>query len=117
MAARFALILMILMAQGCEDNSPSRRCSAGETEVDALIDEIKASLTNCGCDISIIQGTYKGQTVFFTAITDPACNSIDTPTLYDCSGNVVRIFTTSESDQKELAEKVSRDQVLYTCSE
>jgi hypothetical protein len=117
MLTRIVLLFVIIISFGCEDNNLSKQCSAGETEVDELIDEIKASLNNCGCDISIIQGTYKGQTVFFTSITDPACNSIDTPTLYDCSGNVVRIFTASESDQKELTEKVSRDQVLYTCSD
>ena len=75
--------------------------------------EIKNSLTDCSCEISIIQGTYNGQTVFFTALTDPLCDGIDTPTLFDCNGNAIRTFTMD--DYQDFYNNVSRDKVLYRC--
>jgi hypothetical protein len=74
---------------------------------------METSLINCMCEISLIRGTYNNQTVYFTALTDPACDGIDTPTLYDSNGKIVRIFTMN--DYQEFYEKVTRDSVLYRC--
>lgn len=77
--------------------------------------ELKKTMTNCTCEISIIKGTYEGQPVIFIGLTDPLCDGIDTPTLYNCDGNVIRSFTSLPSDQKDLRNKVTRDTVLYRC--
>ena len=74
---------------------------------------VKNSLSNCSCEISIIQGTYSNRTVFFTAITDALCDGIIIPTLYDCEGKVVRIFTSD--DFLSFNDLVSTDKVLYRC--
>ena len=117
MRLRILFVGIMLSCVGCDDNGGlSKTCSVSDIQIVKLIDDLKSSLTNCGCDISIIQGRYGGQTVFFTAINDPACDSINTPTLYGCDGEVVRVFTTSERDQRDLAERVTWEQVIYTCS-
>jgi hypothetical protein len=70
-------------------------------------------MSNCSCEISIIQGTYSGGTVFFSAITDALCDGISIPTLYDCEGKVVRIFTSD--DFSSFPDLVTTDKVLYRC--
>jgi hypothetical protein len=74
---------------------------------------VKNSLTNCSCEISILQGTYKGRTVFFTAITDALCDGISMPSLYDCEGKIVRIF--NSDDFLSFHDLVTTDKVLYRC--
>lgn len=88
----------------CDTNNP--------LEIEWVI-QIKNSMQNCICEISIIRGTYNGQTVFFTAITDPLCDGIDIPTLYNCEGVAIKTYTID--DYKEFYNEVSRDTVLYRC--
>lgn len=84
-------------------------------EVEWLI-ELKNSLTNCTCETSIIRGKYLDETVFYVAITDPACLSIFAPTLYDCSGKIVRKFNDTGKDQDDL-QKLHLEEVLYRCND
>jgi hypothetical protein len=79
--------------------------------------ELKNGLTNCICEISIIQAAYQHQTVFYTAVTDPLCNGVNTPTLLNCEGEIVKTFTLSETDQKDFYENVIDKKVLYRCKE
>ncbi|SDK17146.1 hypothetical protein SAMN05421823_10253 [Catalinimonas alkaloidigena] len=81
----------------------------------AWLQELKNSMTHCTCERSILQGTYQQKTVFFTALTDPACDGRDAPTLYDCNGTVVRTFTLADS--QEYYDQVTIDKVLYRCQE
>ena len=75
--------------------------------------EMKNSLTQCGCEMSLIQGTYKEQTVFYIVLTDPVCDGISEPTLFDCKGKVVRTFTID--DYRDFYTDVSTVKVLYRC--
>ena len=79
----------------------------------AWLKAMKTNLTNCSCEISIIQGTYNNQTVFFEKLTDMLCDGVDMPTLYDCTGKVVRIFTSN--DYKTFYNLVTDNKVLYRC--
>jgi hypothetical protein len=75
--------------------------------------EMKASLTNCSCEMSIIQGTYQGKTVFFIAMTDALCNGISSAALFDCKGVLVKSFSAAE--YADFNNTVTRDKVLYRC--
>jgi hypothetical protein len=115
----FALsIILTAISTSCHDD---KKLAINACTPDISIDDVpwlmqlKKTLTNCTCEMSIIKGTYLGQTVFFTGLTDPTCDGIDTPTLYGCEGNEIRSFTTSRPDQEELHDKVTRDGVLYRC--
>ena len=109
----FALSLLIL--NGCHyDKMAKTECNSDNPVEDfAWLKAMKNTMTNCSCEISIIQGTYNNQTVFFMAGTDPLCNGINMPTIFDCEGKVVRIFTIN--DYLSFNDLVTRDKVLYRC--
>lgn len=101
----------------CSDDTIKKSCdSVTSIETIPWISEITGTL-NCTCEISIFRGKYEGQTVFFASLTDPACDGISTPDLYDCDGNVVRSITTSESDQGELTELISHAEIIHRCKD
>lgn len=111
------LLTMILFILNCctYDKLTKTECNSDDPIEDfAWLKEMKNSLTNCSCEISIIQGTYNNQTVFFTALTDALCDGIDIPTLFDCEGKVVRTFTSN--DYRDFYDHVTRDKVLYRCN-
>jgi len=89
----------------CESSNP--------VEEVTWIKALKSNLTNCSCEMSIIQGKYNGQTVYYVMMTDPLCDGISTPTLFDCNGKVVRTFTLD--DYQEFPGTVSPEKVLYRC--
>lgn len=113
--------ILVVLAIGfisCADDqkfeSTDPKSSASEENL-AWVEELKKSITNCQCEISIIKGTYKDQTVIFVAITDPVCNSINLPTLYNSEGKAIRTITDSAADQKDFSDNVTWDSVLYKC--
>lgn len=107
----------ILLFVSCDDNDDRSQTCTFNDSIDSYpwIVELKHTMTNCSCELSIIQGTYRQQTVLFIALTDPLCNGIDTPILYNCEGQPIKSFSSSASDQKELTDNVTRDKVLYRC--
>jgi hypothetical protein len=114
----FIVLMMLILTVSCSDdkNVDTNVCTTtGSIDNVSWIAGLKKTMTNCSCEISIIKGTYEGQTVIFIALTDPLCDGIDTPTLYNCEGKEMRSFTDSAADQKELFDKVTRDSVLYRC--
>lgn len=75
--------------------------------------EIKNSLTNCSCEMSIIQATYKEQTIFYTKMTDLLCDGIETYTLYNCEGKVIEVIPFNEI--LNFNKKISEIKNLYRC--
>jgi hypothetical protein len=78
----------------------------------AWLSDLKASITNCTCEVSIFQAKYNKGTVFYVAITDPVCNSIFNADLRDCSGNIVKNYPNAdETFEREVTER----KVIYRC--
>jgi len=77
--------------------------------------DVKNSLTNCSCQISIFQGKYKEKTVYYLMLNDPLCNSVFHVVLWDCNGDVVREYKPGENDL--FFSEVETVNNLYTCSE
>jgi hypothetical protein len=113
----FILLVLLIQTVSCNDECEDTKVCTLTGSIDDIpwIVELKESMTNCTCEVSIIKGTYNGETVIFIALTDPVCNGINAPTLYNCEGQEIRSFTNSEADQKELLNHVTRDSVLYRC--
>ena len=113
------LLLTTCIAFGCDDECGLAvdACTAEDpiAEVEWLR-ELKNSLADCTCQQSINQGEYLGETVFYVVITDPLCSSFFAPTLYSCSGTIIKKFGTTEEDQEELR-KLSFEQELYRCKD
>ena len=109
-------LLMGIYLFGCEksDKETLNACRSTDPLENVIwLKTIKNELTNCYCEMSIIQGKYNNQTVFYVALTDPLCNGISTPTLYDCDGNIIRTFTMN--DFQEFYKNVNAEKVLYRC--
>ena len=110
----FALSLLLL--NGCYyDKMSKTECNSDNPIEDfAWLKAMKNTMTNCSCEISIIQGTYNNQTVFFIALTDMLCDGINIPTLFDCKGKAVRVY--NSSDYRDFHDQVTTDKVLYRCN-
>jgi hypothetical protein len=110
--------VIVMAALGCKNNDEENllksacNCDDPIDKVDWMI-ALKNSMTNCSCEVSLIQGTYNDQIVYFVAMTDPLCNGINTPALYNCDGHVIRQFT--DEDYQDFYNEVSCDSVLYRC--
>jgi hypothetical protein len=76
--------------------------------------ELKNSFTNCTCQVSILQGKYQENTVFYYMVTDPLCNSVFQVTLWDCNGDMVKEYKPGENDI--FYSEVELVCTLYTCT-
>jgi hypothetical protein len=113
----FCLLITGIILTSCKkDNNTLPECNVEDPieEFDWL-KEVKNSFTNCSCWISILQGRYKGGTVYYTMITDPVCNSVFEVTLWDCNGNIVREYKTGENEI--FGNEVELVRNLYTCTD
>jgi hypothetical protein len=111
------LIIIFLLPVQCSKNVKVTENACNTDNPLENIDWLKAmkdSLTNCSCQISIVQGTYRNHPVFYLALTDPLCDGILIPTLLDCNGKVVKQYT--EADINDFYYQVSIDTVLYRCN-
>ena len=117
----FLPIAIAVLHFGCEDantnadinNHFENACSSQDPLVDVeWLQEIKSSLTVYE---SIVQGKYLSETVFYVITICPNCSMLPpTPTLYDCSGTIIKKFNDNGSDQDEL-KKLKVERVLYSC--
>jgi hypothetical protein len=106
--------LLIISCEKSEKNIPDCNVQNPLEDLDWLKD-VKNSLTNCTCQISILQGKYKEKTVFYLMNTDPVCNSVFHVVLWDCKGDVVKEYKPGQNDifnsEVELVDNI------YTCTE
>jgi hypothetical protein len=106
------IIGFLILLLSCEKNDKTCNCNDPLKDL-VWLQELKTSLTNCTCEMSVIQATYNNQTVFYTAMTDPLCNSnIQTYILYDCTGNTIKSY---QSGDQAMDGKVTNLKVLYRC--
>jgi hypothetical protein len=116
---RFTVILIIVaICVGCEDINNAdinthfeNACSSPDPMVDVeWIQELKNSL---GTYDYIVQGRYLSDRVFYVKTICVNCLMLPpTPTLYDCSGTIIRKFNDSPKDQDDL-KKLTMDMILY----
>jgi sulfur transfer protein SufE len=110
------ILLTISLIVGCgkDENASKTTCDlTNPIEELQWLKEIKNSLTNCSCEMSILQGTYDDQTVFYVAMTDPLCNGIQTIVLNDCNGKIVK--TINSGEYQEFLAKIKNVKALYRC--
>ena len=106
------LPFIICLIISCEKSDNTCNCKEPLDELSWLRD-LKNSLTNCTCEMSIIQATYNRQTVFFTSMTDPLCDGIINIGIADCSGKILKTYTAiDEAFETEVTDR----KVLYRCS-
>ncbi len=73
---------------------------------------------NCGeyaCKVAILKSEYEGETVFYTLVNDPRCNSVGVRRLYNCFGKKVKEFTDEES--RAFSNNVEREvEEIFSCN-
>ena len=113
------LVLGILALTGsCNKGvvTPDNACTTtNPVENVKWMNDLKGSLDNGyyhGCIGTIFQAAYLQQTVYFTMITDSACEYIPGETLLNCYGQVIKTYTVQE--QAAFATEVTGFQKLYT---
>jgi hypothetical protein len=104
----FVIFILIL---SCEKADKVCNCSNSPEDIPWL-NELKASFSNCTCQISIIQATYRKQTVFYPIMNDPLCNSYQQINLVDCSGKSIKTYTTTD---QAFGSDVTNRKIIYTC--
>ncbi|UBM58289.1 hypothetical protein LAG90_15905 [Marinilongibacter aquaticus] len=63
--------------------------------------------------MSIIQAVYKTSVVFYTAVTDSLCNSAFSAKLYNCQGDIIKMY--GPEDRADFEKEVTYNKVLYRC--
>jgi hypothetical protein len=119
---RFAAFLPIAIAAlyiGCEDADSNadintlfeNACSSPDPLLDVeWLQEIKNSLEPYD---AIVQGKYLSETVFYVIPICINCSMVPpTPTLYDCSGTIIKKFNENGSDQDDLI-KLKMERILF----
>ena len=99
----FLMLTMIVLS--CAEDTVI--CKTNEDVSSEWFTDLKNSLTNCSCELSIIRARYQNQTVYYTALTDPLCNGVNTPVLLNDEGKVIKTFTQSPEDQEDFNENVT----------
>jgi hypothetical protein len=110
----FILGLILLSCEKNENTIPECNVNNPLEELDWLKD-VKNSLTNCTCQISILQGKYREKTVFYIMNTDPVCNSVFHVVLWDCNGDVVKEYKPGQFDT--YSKEVELIDNIYTCTD
>ena len=106
----FIFILLVLLLS-CEKKDNTCNCNDPLTDL-AWLKELKNSLTNCSCEMSIIQATYNEQTVFYQAMTDPLCDGIYPIVLLNCNGATVKSY---ESANQVPNNEITNVKALFRC--
>jgi hypothetical protein len=105
----FAAIVLIM---SCEKHDNTCGCDDPLQDL-AWLNELKSSITNCSCQVSIFQATYNKETVFYAIMNDPLCNSFGQIVLLDCEGNSLKVYELPLGDT--FSNEVTDPKVLYTC--
>lgn len=112
--AFFAAIAILLFCCDNDSDVAANACASQDPMELEWIQELKNSITNCTCETSIVRGKYLDETVFYVMITDPLCSAVFAPTLYDCSGTIVKKFSIYGKDHDDV-NKIVFEEVLYRC--
>lgn len=108
------LTIFFIASCGKDENAGKTTCEFSDPiEELPWLKEIKNSLTNCSLEKSILQGTYKHQTVFYVSVTDPRVDAIQTTTLLDCEGKVIEVIQPNK--YQTFLNRVSNVKNLYRC--
>ncbi|MEZ0608143.1 hypothetical protein ACAW74_06495 [Fibrella sp. WM1] len=117
MKTLLSIIGLTLLTISCKHDpaTPENACTATDPLAISWVKDLTASLDQSYCISSLFQGTYKGQTVYFTRITDPACEYIIfSTTLLDCTGQRIKQYGSSLREQQAFSSEVVGAKTIYT---
>jgi hypothetical protein len=108
-------ILLSFFMLSCDDSSDSDCNASYPLEELTWISDYKNSLSNCTCTVTIFEGKYLFQTVYFSLMNDPLCNSVFGTTLYNCQGKVIKSY--GSGDLIKFGNEVQIGKEIYVCQD
>jgi hypothetical protein len=106
------ILVPLVLILSCEKRDITCNCD-NQPEDLAWFKELKSSFTNCSCRMSIIQATYKKQTVFYATMNDPLCDGYFPIVLLDCNGAGIKTY---EPPLGEIFNReVTNRKEIYSC--
>ena len=73
------------------------------------------NLHNCACLISVFQGVYDNDPVFWELMNDPLCQqTINNVEIFNCKGEVLMVLESYENWQA-FNQKLTDIRIIYTC--
>ena len=110
------IVLLFLILSACKDETVSSNCNSENPLKMEWLANWVGELQQCPCTISIFQAEYKGQTVFWSLMNDPLCQSIiENITIYNCSGEEILILNNYE-ELSAFNKQVTELRIIYVCS-
>jgi hypothetical protein len=111
MKKHMMIIAIVFMIFSCEKNEKICNCDNPLTDL-AWLNNLKSSITNCTCRMSIVQANYNKQTVFYVIMNDPVCDGVININLFDCKGEFVKNY---QSLDQTFSSEVTNQKIIYTC--
>jgi hypothetical protein len=108
----FAIFVTIFLIISCEKDDNTCGCDDPMEDL-AWLSELKSSFTNCSCQMAIFKATYNKQTVFYSIMNDPLCNSFGLIVISDCNGNSIKVYESPLGET--FSNEVTDRKELYTC--
>lgn len=110
---KLLILVTVVSILSCTDDD-LQTCSNIENKT--WFNELKAELNeNCNFQVSIFEGSYNGETVYYQLITDPVVNFQALIKFYNCDGEIVADLTPEESNDY-LDGPGRNDEKIFTCS-
>lgn len=109
------LIFLLLVFSACKEEKDSAVCNSDNPlEMQWMADWV-GELQHCVCTISIFQADFNGQTVFWTLMNDPLCQSvINNISVYNCIGEEILVLDNYE-DLSAFNEQATALKIIYVC--
>jgi len=98
---RILPIIVLVLLFSCRESESPTSCATSNPVEDLpwLKEQINTSASSGLADyVYLIQGTYKGETVFSFLNCCPFCRFV--PQVLDCQGNVINVSISDVTDQK-----------------
>jgi hypothetical protein len=105
------IFVMFIVLLSCEKTDKICNCN---TPIEDLpwLKQLKSSITNCTCQISVFQATHKKQTAFYMIMNDPLCDGYQQIVLLDCNGNNIKSYMPND---QAFSSEVTNREVIFTC--
>lgn len=78
------------------------------------LEDIKSSMISCTCQMSIYKATYKKQTVYYVAMTDPLCDGAYRIELRNTKGEIIKTFTSE--NPADFTTEITQRKAIYVCN-
>lgn len=107
------LFAALMLMMSCEKKGNECNCNNTIEDI-AWLRDLKSSLTDCTCEVTIFQATYNNETVFYSAMSFFTCDGYYPIVLRNCSGDTIKTYEPpfGEAFQNEVTNRKG----LYSCN-